>query len=89
MATLTLLAGVRSFTPYANVIPILYVEGGQLPAELKNVDSAKWNAWNIREDSAIRARLRQGDLDSTVNFLLFGTSFTKQPRISVEAIGEA
>jgi hypothetical protein len=30
-----------------------------------------------------------GDLDSMVNLLLYGTSFTKQPRIKVEALTEA
>jgi len=46
-------------------------------------------AWSRREDRAIRDRLQQGDLDSMVNLLLFGTSFTKQPRIRVEDITEA
>jgi SAM-dependent methyltransferase len=40
-------------------------------------------------DKAIRARLEQGDLDSMVNLLLLGTSFTKQPRIRIENITEA
>jgi Carboxypeptidase regulatory-like domain/TonB dependent receptor len=31
--------------------------------------------------------LSQGDEDSLINFLLFGTSFTKQPRITLEQIG--
>ena len=60
---------------------------GPLPAELENVDEAAWLAWCRREDKAIRARLQQGDLDSMVNLLLYGTSFTKQPRISMEGEG--
>ena len=46
-------------------------------------------AWSQRQDKAIRARLQQGDLDSMVNLLLYGTSFTKQPRIKVEGFTEA
>ena len=61
----------------------------RLPAELRNADEAKWTAWSRQQDKAIRARLEQGGLDSMVNLLLFGTSFTKQPRIKVEAITEA
>jgi SAM-dependent methyltransferase len=46
-------------------------------------------AWAQQRDKAIRARLEQGDLDSMVNLLLFGTSFTKQPRIKIENLSEA
>jgi SAM-dependent methyltransferase len=46
-------------------------------------------AWARERDKAIRARLEQGDLESMVNFLLLGTSFTKQPRIHMESIAEA
>ena len=63
--------------------------GDLLPAELRNPNEAKWSAWSQRQDKAIRARLQQGDLDSMVNLLLYGTSFTKQPRIKVEALTEA
>ena len=41
------------------------------------------------KNQAIRLRLRQGDLDSMVNLLLFGTSFTKEPRIGFDTIAEA
>ena len=87
--TLGLFAASRAFIPYASVKPILDEYRGQLPAELKNVDEAKWTAWARRQDTSIRARLRQGDLDSMVNLLLYGTSFTKQPRISMEGEGIA
>jgi hypothetical protein len=83
-AALTLLAAPRTFTPWASVKPF-----PDLPPELKNADESKWISWSQREDKGIRARLQQGDLDSMVNLLLFGTSFTKQPRIRVEGITEA
>ncbi len=90
----SVLAADRAFTSYASVKPVLDAYSGDarrdlLPAELKNPDAAKWTAWSQKQDQAIRARLQQGDLDSMVNLLLFGTSFTKQPRIRVENITEA
>jgi len=45
--------------------------------------AAAWPVWVARYDAEIRARLAQGDEDSLVNFLLFGTSFTKQPRVTL------
>jgi len=84
LAAFTLLAAPRTFTPWADVKQIL-----NLPPDLKNADASKWISWSQREDKAIRARLQQGDLDSMVNLLLFGTSFTKQSRIRVDGIAEA
>jgi hypothetical protein len=85
----SLLAAERAFTSYPSVKPILDEQRDRLPVELKNADEAEWTAWSQRENKAIRARLEQGDLDSMANLLLFGTSFTKQPRIGVENITEA
>ncbi len=85
-----LLAADRASTPsYASVKPVLDQPRDLLPAELINPNEAKWRAWSQREDKAIRARLQQGDLDSMVNLLLYGTSFTKQPRIKVESFTRA
>src|SRR5580700_5164056 len=81
---LNLLAADRAIIPWVSVKPI-----PGLPAELRDANQSKWMAWSRREDKAIRDRLQQGDLDSMVNLLLFGTSFTKQPRIRVEDITEA
>jgi hypothetical protein len=86
---LGVLAADRAFTSYASVKPVLDQPGDVLPAELRSPNEAKWNAWSQRQDKTIRARLQQGDLDSMVNLLLYGTSFTKQPRIKVEALTEA
>ena len=36
----------------------------------------------LRRDEAIRSRLREGDEDSIVNFLWFGTGFTQHPRMT-------
>ena len=86
---LSVLAADRAFTSYASVKPVLDQPSDLLPAELRNPNEAKWSAWSQRQDKAIRARLQQGDLDSMVNLLLYGTSFTKQPRIKVEGLTEA
>lgn len=82
--TLGLLAAGRAFAPYASVQPLL-----GLSPELKSATEPEWLAWAARHDKEIRARLDQGDLDSLVNFLLYGTSFTRQPRISMQGEGIA
>src|SRR5215469_4154368 len=85
----SMLAADRAFTSYASAKPVLDQPSDHLPVELRNPTEAKWSVWSQRQDKAIRARLRQGDLDSMVNLLLYGTSFTKQPRIKVEGLSEA
>jgi len=37
--------------------------------------------WAEHEDEIVRGRLEQGALDSMINLLLFGTSFTTKPRV--------
>lgn len=69
------------FTPYAEVRPILERQRAALPPQLHIRSEAQWLAWARQQDKTIRARLEQGDLDSMVNLLLLGTSFTSQPRI--------
>ncbi len=66
---------------FATAKPVLDAHAGELPAELKEPNERKWKAWAEREDSVVRTRLEQGALDSMINLLLFGTSFTTQPRV--------
>ncbi len=89
VATLALFAASRAFTSYSTVKPILDEQHERLPAELRKVDEAVWLAWARRQDLSIRARLQQGELDSMVNLLLYGTSFTRQPRILMGGLTEA
>ena len=42
--------------------------------------------WVERHDKEIRARLEQGDEDTIVNWMLFGTSFTARPRAVLGAV---
>jgi hypothetical protein len=44
--------------------------------------AAAWPDWIAASDRATRARVALGDETSVVNFLLFGGSFTKQPRVT-------
>lgn len=87
-ATLAFAAG-HVLAPLSEVRPVLEAMRDQLPSALINLDEAGWSSWSQQQDNEIRARLEQGELDSMVNLLLFGTSFTKQPRIQIESLTEA
>jgi hypothetical protein len=80
------------YLPYEDARPILQAADEALPPELKgksaSEQAAVWPDWVKRRDLEIRARLAQGDEDSLVNFLLFGTTYTKQPRITAPQIEE-
>jgi SAM-dependent methyltransferase len=75
----------RDIVSFAAVKPVLEAPPDEVPSELKKTNEAKWKAWAQREDDAVHARLEQGGLDSMINVLLFGTSFTTQPRVTTVA----
>ena len=91
-------AGVAAVTAparyvrYAEAAPILseLAVAGALPPELSSLTNAQreaaWPAWIERHDKDVRARLEQGDEDTIVNWLLFGTSFTSRPRAILGAV---
>ena len=70
--------------PYPDARPILDQLGPALPEELARRSPAEiesmWADWVVRRGRQIRDRLVQGEEDTIVNFLLFGTSFTRLPR---------
>ena len=70
--------------------PILTELAGTLPSELAALTAAQrekaWPGWVERHDREIRARLAQGDEDTIVNWMLFGTSFTSRPRAVLGAV---
>ena len=77
-------AAGAALIPYSDAKPIVERLAASLPAEfagksLSEIESA-WSAWVSRRNLEIRARLERGDEDSIVNFLLFGTTFTRLPR---------
>jgi len=71
----------RPIVSFATAKPVLEANPGELPAALKEPNQGKWKSWAQHEDNVVRTRLEQGALDSMINLLLFGTSFTTQPRI--------
>jgi hypothetical protein len=81
---------IISYLNYENAKPIIDEFGSDLPSELISANQANkvkdWDNWVRESDKKIRERLEQGDEDSIVNLLLFGTSFTKQPRLTEEQI---
>ncbi|HEY7445231.1 MAG TPA: class I SAM-dependent methyltransferase [Vicinamibacterales bacterium] len=78
------------FVRFSEVRTILSELAGQLPPELEKVPPADWPtawpAWIDRHDRDVRARVDQGDEDTIVNWMLFGTSFTSQPRAVLGAV---
>jgi len=71
----------RPILSFATAEPVLEALAGERPPQLKEPNEGNWKAWAQEEDNVVRARLEQGALDSMINLLLFGTSFTTQPRV--------
>jgi hypothetical protein len=78
----------NSFTDYNDVQRVLAFLTESLPPQLKSSDLAArrkaWQGWVIGHDRDIRKRLLRGDEDTLINWLLFGSSFTQQPRAFLE-----
>lgn len=75
---------------YSEVRPLLQLMDEVLPVDLRGKNpeqqAAAWSIWVKQQDEAIRSRLFRGDEDTMVNFLLFGLSFTQQPRITAQQL---
>jgi len=72
---------------FTEVRPILAELVGRLPSDLDAQElERQWPDWIARHDRDIRARLEQGDEDTIVNWMLFGTSFTSRPRALLGAV---
>ena len=84
--------GHARYIGYEDAAPILEALQEALPLELRGARKSElpsaWRSWVERRDQEIRARLVQGDEDSIVNFLLFGTSFTRKPRITLSSLAQ-
>jgi hypothetical protein len=82
-----------TYITYAEARPVLEALAEVLPEDLKSAGSKDlpefWSKWVSRRDAEIRARLVQGNEDSLVNLLLFGTSFTSRPRITLKDLANA
>src|SRR5262245_20039299 len=81
------------FLTYEEARPLLQSFDEILPAELKGksaeAQAADWPAWVKAQDAAVRERLRRGDEDTLINFLLFGVSFTKRPRVTAQELSRS
>jgi hypothetical protein len=84
------------YTPYEDARSVLETLVDALPAKLRDVPveerEAIWNEWTKKRDAQIRDRLAQGDADSVMNFLMFGTSFTAEARLTsaqLQSLSEA
>jgi CheR methyltransferase, SAM binding domain len=97
VGVLLLIAAVRPhavaparFVRFGEARAILTELAGRLPPELAALTSTQlegaWPRWIERHDRDIRARLEQGDEDTIVNWMLFGTSFTSKPRALLGAV---
>src|SRR5947208_1923585 len=71
----------RPILSVATAAPVLEALASDRPPQLKEPNESNWRVWAQQEDNIVRARLEQGALDSMINLLLFGTSFTNQPRV--------
>lgn len=81
----------RIYVPFVDARPLLdAVRSDLLPFEFRDratIDIARvWDGWVAGRDAQIRRRLERGDDDSVVNLLLFGSSFTRQPRVTAREI---
>ena len=78
------------FVRFSEARPILTELRGRLPPELNTLTAMQlegaWPGWIARHDQQVRARLEQGDEDTIVNWMLFGTSFTSRPRAVLGAV---
>lgn len=64
-----------------------------VPEPLRGMSSeeraAAWPKWVAERDREIRGRLEQGEEDTLTNFLLFGTTFTHQSRVTLAMLDRA
>lgn len=79
--------------PFADARPIFDAVPNEVPEPLRamsNEDRATaWPRWIAERDREIRGRLEQGEEDTLTNFLLFGGSFTHQPRVTLAMLDRA
>jgi hypothetical protein len=77
---------------WAEAQPIVNRLEEALPESLRAIPPAdrekRWPAWIDGQRRALESRIAQGDVDSVVNLMLFGTSFTSEPRITARLLAD-
>jgi hypothetical protein len=69
-------SAAATYLTYEDAKPVFDALSERPPAR------AVWPSWIAARDRETRARVGEGDATSVVHWLLFGTSFTKEPRIT-------
>jgi hypothetical protein len=81
------------FIPYSDAKVIFDGIPGAIPEPFRGMSreerAAAWAKWVAERNQQIRARLEQGEGDTLTNFLLFGTSFTHKPRVTLAMLDRA
>jgi hypothetical protein len=80
------------FLDFERVEPLLAGNSFTIPGSLagtKEQMRSSWPRWIQNHDREIRSRLLRGEEDTLVNFVLFGVSFTDQPRVVLQNVSEA
>jgi SAM-dependent methyltransferase len=81
-----------TFISWAEARPVVEALAEGLPPEIAAKAPLErqlaWPGWVAGRDREIRSRLAQGALDSLAHLMLFGTSFTKEPRATIHDLGQ-
>ena len=70
------------YTSFAEAKPTLdeYRHSGLAGTDMN--ERSEWDKWIRAQDADVRARIDRGVEDSVSKFILYGTSYTKLPRLS-------
>jgi SAM-dependent methyltransferase len=74
---------------FAEVRPVVAALGESAPPELRGSSpdlERAWADWVAQRYAGIRSRIARGDEDSVVNLMLYGSTFTRRPRATLDAI---
>ncbi len=84
-------AQTPQFVPFSAAEPVLNSYLSSLPTELKpsgKPTAAAWDSWVHIQDKDIRARVEEGEENTLTNLLRLGVTYTKEPRITYEYLGQ-
>jgi hypothetical protein len=83
------LAQTPQFVSFSSAQPVLEAMRSSLPPELKaSLTAAAWDKWVRTEDKEIRSRIEEGEENTLTNLLRMGVTFTKEPPINYEDLGD-